>query len=352
MMRFEPARVVATHPHPERLVRQPGRMSLHYLYGWPRLGHGGRRHFERGTRLGSDRRLAQGRRGRDWLASKGRAGGRDGGLVDTAIETATGESDCSHGSAHARQSCFLVGTEKNESSPPIPADLHASPALSLYRVSGAVLQLSLASLARTRCFSGRAQLALAAQLQAASMIRSPLLPWSRPSRIPECAKTQSKLLYELCLSASSSAPLHLSLLSPLPASNPSRRSAPLERCRALQRRGQRAMQAAGTQTAASTLLCISAGAPLTQARVENRGSPERSTRAMARSDRQPEARRAASPGTRQGMQSRHRPVSLHLYLHPAALTRARSCLTSLRLPTSATQGILTRDQQPRSLTGA
>lgn len=40
------------------------------------------------------------------------AGGTVSG-VDTAIETATGESDCSHELMDARESCFLVGTEKN-----------------------------------------------------------------------------------------------------------------------------------------------------------------------------------------------------------------------------------------------
>ena len=56
------------------------------------------------------------------LRRVGQAGGTVG-RVDTTIETATGESDCSHELMDARESCFLVGTEKNGSSPFISADV-------------------------------------------------------------------------------------------------------------------------------------------------------------------------------------------------------------------------------------
>lgn len=68
----------------------------------------------------------------DWLRRVGQARGTASG-VDRAIETATGESDCSHEPADARESCSLVGTEKNGSSPLTPADISFGSLRGLYR---------------------------------------------------------------------------------------------------------------------------------------------------------------------------------------------------------------------------
>lgn len=148
-----------------------------------------------------------------------------------------------------------------------------------------------------------------------------------PSRIPECAITQAKLPCEICLSVPSSAPLRL-VLALSSRLDPSCRSAPL-RLAMPRTQTTRAASHAGswyTDNSKHILLVITLGKSAD--RIEwicgNRGSLGRSTRAMARSDRQPEARRAPPPGTRKGMQSHYRSVSRHSLRRPHSTERVRS----------------------------
>lgn len=151
-------------------------------------------------------------------------------------------------------------------------------------------------------------------MAATSRIRSPLLLSSPLTRAPACSKTQPKLPCELYLSILTSSPLRLPWLSS--RLDPSRRSAPLPTCDAAHSNDEGSKpcrQLVHRKQSVHTLLRTATGkaADRIERICENRGSPRRSTRAMARGDRQPEARRAAPPSTRKGLQSHHRSVSRH-----------------------------------------